>query len=50
MYIKGQMMSECLLDVFIWTKKLASKMGQIIKAMAHYHADNLHSFFDFTLF
>ena len=46
---KGQIISEWLLDVFIWTKEtkrkyfcisaLASKMGQIRKIMAHYHAN-----------
>ena len=45
---KGQIISEWLLDVFIGTKNerkyfcisaLASKMGQIIKVMAHYHAN-----------
>ena len=45
---KGQLNSEWLLDIFIWTKKerkyfcipaLASKMGQIIKIIAHYHAN-----------
>ena len=48
---KGQLISEWLLDVFISTKNrtkiflyfcisaLASKMGQIIKIMAHYHAN-----------
>ena len=47
---KGQIISEWLLDVFIWSwtknerkyfciSTLASKMGQIIKIMAHYHAN-----------
>ena len=58
---KGQLISKANSKLFIWTKKqrkyfcisaLASKMGQIIKIMAHYHANyissiicnNLHSF------
>ena len=45
---KGQLISKGLVKVFICTKNerkylcisaLASKMGQIIKIMAHYHAN-----------
>ena len=45
---KGQLISKANFEVFIWTKKrtkyfyisaLASKIGQIIKIMAHYHAN-----------
>ena len=45
---KGQLISKANFEVFIWTQKrkkkfyifaLASKMGQIIKIMAHYHAN-----------
>ena len=45
---ESPLISEWLFDVFIWTKNerkyfcisaLASKMGQIIKITAHYHAN-----------
>ena len=45
---KGQLISKANFKVFVWTKKrtiffcisaLASKMGQIIKIMAHYHGN-----------
>ena len=45
---KGQLISNANFEVFIWTKKtnenisisaLVSKMGQMIKTMAHYHAN-----------
>ena len=47
--VKGQQISESNFKAFIWTKNerkyfcntaLPSKMGQIIKITAHYHANN----------
>ena len=40
--IKGQLILKANFEVFIWTikpMKIASKMGQIIKIMAHYHTN-----------